>query len=111
MKFTDLTLMGGLFTISPSPSELISPTTTKQQHSLHHPFYSRLVGPLENETTHLESLAKAALLSPIYICCDGGHDPIRQVASHGWVLADSFGSPLWKGSGPVDGIPSQLNPF
>jgi hypothetical protein len=33
------------------------------------------------------------------------------VASHGWVIADSFGASIWRGAGPVDGIPSQLNPF
>ncbi len=110
-KFTDSTTLGDLFHVSHCASELIPCISTQQPSILHHPFYCRLLGPLENEAEHPESLATATLLGPLYACCDGGYDPIRKVASHGWVIAVSFGSPIWKGAGPVDGIPSQLNPF
>ncbi len=111
-KFTDSATQGDLFTVSHSASELIPLTTTTQRPTLiSHPFYSRLVGPLENEAEYLKNLAAAASIGQLHACCDGGYDPIHKKASHGWVIADSFGSPLWEGAGPVDGVPSQLNPF
>ena len=66
---------------------------------------------MRDELKHLEEVATAAIQGPLYLCCDGSHDPIQHTASHGWVIADSYGNPLWKGSGPVDGVPSQLNPY
>jgi hypothetical protein len=91
---------------------LVLTNNSKEKHSiLTHPFYKRLMGPLREEAKHLEMVAEAAINGPLYLCCDGSHDPIRHIASHGWVVADSFGNPIWEGSGPVDGVPSQLNPY
>jgi hypothetical protein len=57
-KFTDSTTLGDLFHVSHSASELIPGIISTQQSSiLHHPFYCRLLGPLENEAEHLVSLA------------------------------------------------------
>jgi hypothetical protein len=111
-KYIDTSSLGNLFYVTHSTSELVPRLTPGvKPNLLNHPFYTRLLGPLTDEQKHLEEVAAAAIHGPLYLCCDGSHDPIRHIASHGWVIADSYGNPLWEGSGPVDGVPSQLNPY
>jgi hypothetical protein len=111
-KYIDTSLLGNLFYVTHSTSKLVPRLTPGvKPNLLNHPFYTRLLGPLTDEQKHLEEVAAAAIHGPLYLCCDGSHDPIRHIASHGWVIADSYGNPLWEGSGPVDGVPSQLNPY
>jgi hypothetical protein len=111
-KYSDTSSLGTLFYVTQSPSEQVSQLPNKGQASNSpHPFYHRLLGPLNDEQKHLQEIAEAALTGTLYLCCDGSHDPIRHTASHGWVIANSYGRPLWEGGGPVDSEQFQLNPY
>jgi hypothetical protein len=93
------------------PATDIEQTSSFLEQLWSHPFYKRLLGPIQNPVDeygrHIaESLASGTLLA----CSDGSYSPITRKGSHGWVLATTE-SQLWKGAGPVDGHPELISPY
>ena len=76
-KYINTSSLGNLFYVTHSTSELVPQLTPRvKPNLLNHPFYTRLLGPLTDEQKRLEEVAVAAIHGPLYLCCDGSHDPI-----------------------------------
>jgi hypothetical protein len=110
-KQSDPTTLGSVFKVNYSTSQLITAAPQAGANREDHPFYTRLLGPITATIDNLSTLAIALSQGTLHFCCDGAHDPLQKVFSHGWVVADPEGSVLWEGAGPVDGPPSQQNPY
>lgn len=91
-KQGDPTTLGSIFKVNQSNPQLVISILQAAMNWMHYPFYTRLLGPIKEAKENLTLLATALTQGLLHICCDGAHNPLCKVSSHGWVVKDSESS-------------------